>query len=99
MKNIEILLIDDDRWIRDSLTLYFQEEGWRVLALETAEEGLEEVCDTTIVESGMPTSVLGEMDNIFDVYRDFDDRNVRSGFPDFTFAVLVPLVFFCSYGV
>jgi len=35
------LLIDDDEWIRDSLGLYFEGEGCHLLALETAEEGIE----------------------------------------------------------
>jgi DNA-binding NtrC family response regulator len=43
MKKIKILLIDDDPWIRNSLMMYFQEEGCSLVALETAEEGLEEI--------------------------------------------------------
>ena len=35
------MLIDDDEWIRDSLGLYFEGEGCHLLALETAEEGIE----------------------------------------------------------
>jgi DNA-binding NtrC family response regulator len=38
---MKILLIDDDEWIRDSLGLYFEGEGCQLLALETAEEGIE----------------------------------------------------------
>jgi DNA-binding NtrC family response regulator len=38
---MKILLIDDDEWIRDSLGLYFEGEGCHLLALETAEEGIE----------------------------------------------------------
>jgi DNA-binding NtrC family response regulator len=41
LKEKKILLIDDDEWIRDSLSLFFQNEGCHLLALETAEEGLE----------------------------------------------------------
>jgi len=41
LKSMEILLIDDDEWIRDSLRLFFESEGCRLTALETAEEGLE----------------------------------------------------------
>ena len=41
LKNKKILLIDDDEWIRDSLTLYFCSEGCHLLALKTAEEGIE----------------------------------------------------------
>ena len=41
MKQVKILLIDDDEWIRDSLSLFFENEGWHLRALETAEEGIE----------------------------------------------------------
>ncbi len=41
LKKMKILLIDDDEWIRDSLTLFFESEGCHLNALETAEEGLE----------------------------------------------------------
>ncbi len=35
-----ILLIDDDKWIRDSLAMYFEGEGCTISVCETAEEGL-----------------------------------------------------------
>ena len=38
-----ILLIDDDPWIRDSMGVYFKNEGCSFLALESAEEGLMEL--------------------------------------------------------
>lgn len=41
LKNLKLLIIDDDDWVRDSLRLYFESEGCSILALETAEEGLE----------------------------------------------------------
>jgi two-component system, response regulator, stage 0 sporulation protein F len=41
LKDKKILLVDDDEWIRDSLTMYFDSEGCNILAVETAEEGLE----------------------------------------------------------
>jgi len=41
LRQMKILLIDDDEWIRDSLELYFEGEGCHLLALETAEEGIE----------------------------------------------------------
>ena len=41
LRQMKILLIDDDEWIRDSLGLYFEGEGCHLLALETAEEGVE----------------------------------------------------------
>ncbi|MBW1801410.1 MAG: response regulator [Deltaproteobacteria bacterium] len=40
---MKILLVDDDEWIRDSMSLFFEGEGCRITALETAEEGLKEL--------------------------------------------------------
>jgi DNA-binding NtrC family response regulator len=37
---MRLLLIDDDEWVRDSLRLFFESEGCQIVALETAEEGL-----------------------------------------------------------
>ncbi len=44
---MKILLIDDDRWIRDSLSLFFESEGCLLIACETGEEGLETLRDQT----------------------------------------------------
>jgi DNA-binding NtrC family response regulator len=41
IKNMKILLVDDDEWIRDSLSLFFEAEGCNLLTFETAEEGME----------------------------------------------------------
>jgi DNA-binding NtrC family response regulator len=41
LRHMKILLIDDDEWIRDSLGLYFEGEGCHLLAVETAEEGVD----------------------------------------------------------
>ncbi len=41
LRQMKIMLIDDDEWIRDSLGLYFEDEGCHLIALETAEEGIE----------------------------------------------------------
>jgi DNA-binding NtrC family response regulator len=41
LKSIKVLLIDDDEWIRDSLSLFFEGEGCHLQALETAEKGME----------------------------------------------------------
>jgi CheY-like chemotaxis protein len=41
LQNMKILLIDDDEWIRDSLSIFFEAEGCRIVSVETAEEGLE----------------------------------------------------------
>ena len=40
LKSMRLLLIDDDEWVRDSLQLFFESEGCQIVALETAEEGL-----------------------------------------------------------
>jgi DNA-binding NtrC family response regulator len=40
LRDMKILLIDDDEWIRDSLRIFFEAEGCMISALETAEEGL-----------------------------------------------------------
>jgi len=40
---MSILLIDDDEWIRDSLSIFFENEGCHLTALETAEEGMKEL--------------------------------------------------------
>jgi len=41
LREMNILLIDDDEWIRNSMSLFFEAEGCHLTALETAEEGLE----------------------------------------------------------
>jgi DNA-binding NtrC family response regulator len=41
LKKMKIMLIDDDEWIRDSLSLFLESEGCHLLALESAEEGVE----------------------------------------------------------
>jgi len=41
LKNVKILLIDDDELIRDSLSLFFRNEGCHLIAVESAEEGIE----------------------------------------------------------
>jgi len=43
LRKMKILLIDDDEWIRNSLSLYFEGEGIALRALETAEEALAEL--------------------------------------------------------
>lgn len=58
LRKMKILLIDDDEWIRDSLRIFFEEEGCQLLALETAEEGLvafrEDTYDIIIVDYKLP---------------------------------------------
>lgn len=43
LKEMKVLFIDDDEWIRNSLSLYFKHEGCHLMALESAEEGLDEL--------------------------------------------------------
>jgi len=43
LKNMNILLVDDDEWIRDSLSMYFESEDCRISAHETAENALAEL--------------------------------------------------------
>ncbi len=47
LKEMKILLIDDDQWIRESLSLFLKSEGYLLVACETAEEGLETLRDET----------------------------------------------------
>ena len=58
IREMKIFLIDDDEWIRDSLRIFFETEGCRVLALETAEEGLsaikDQAFDIIIVDYKLP---------------------------------------------
>ncbi len=41
LRQMKILLIDDDEWIRDSLRLFFEAEGCHLTTLETAEEAVD----------------------------------------------------------
>ena len=43
LRKMRILVIDDDEWIRDSMSLLFEVEGCSLFALETAEEGIGEL--------------------------------------------------------
>ena len=58
LKEMKILLIDDDEWIRDSLCILFEYEGCHLLALETAEEAMEALkrqdYDIIIVDYKLP---------------------------------------------
>ncbi|MCD4742673.1 MAG: response regulator [Desulfobacteraceae bacterium] len=40
LKKLKTLLIDDDEWIRDSMSIFFQSEGCSILTLQTAEEAI-----------------------------------------------------------
>ena len=58
LQQMNILLIDDDEWIRDSMRLFFESEGCHLLALETAEEGIatleKQACDIIISDYRLP---------------------------------------------
>jgi DNA-binding NtrC family response regulator len=58
IRGMKILLVDDDKWIRDSLRIFFETEGCQVLALETAEEGIaainDQAFDLIIVDYKLP---------------------------------------------
>ena len=41
LKKMKVMLIDDDEWIRDSMTMFFEGEGCQISAFESAEEGME----------------------------------------------------------
>jgi DNA-binding NtrC family response regulator len=43
LRKMQILLIDDDEWIRDAMQLFFESEGCSIKTFETAEEGLSEL--------------------------------------------------------
>ncbi len=43
LRGMNILLVDDDEWIRDSLCIYFESEDCRISVHETAEKALAEL--------------------------------------------------------
>lgn len=58
LKRMTTLLVDPDGWVRDSMRLLFQQEGCKLTAVETAEEGLKALqCasyDLVIADHGLP---------------------------------------------
>ena len=58
LKNRKILLVEDDPWIRDSLSLFFRNKGCRLVALESVKEAIaaidEESFDIVICDYWMP---------------------------------------------
>ena len=40
LKGCKALLIDDDEFVRDSMSFFFRSKGWRIIGLPTAEDGL-----------------------------------------------------------
>ncbi len=43
LRKKNILLVDDDEWIRDSLRIFFESRGCRLTAVESAEAGMNEI--------------------------------------------------------
>jgi two-component system, response regulator YesN len=58
LRKIKILLIDDDKWIRDSLAMFFEGERCHLSVCETAEEGLKALqsqdCQAIIADYLLP---------------------------------------------
>ena len=45
LRKMNLLLIDDDEWVKNSLQLFFESEGCKIVVLKTAEEGLDLIED------------------------------------------------------
>ncbi len=58
LKRMTTLLVDPDAWIRESMQVLFQQEGCKLTAVETAEEGIKVLqCDSydvIIADYGLP---------------------------------------------
>ncbi|RPJ43182.1 MAG: response regulator [Deltaproteobacteria bacterium] len=57
LRPMRLFLVDDDQWIRDSLSTFFELEGCHLMAFETAEEALaalKENPDIFIVDYKLP---------------------------------------------
>jgi DNA-binding NtrC family response regulator len=58
LRKMRILLIDDDKWIRDAMAMFFEGEGCHLSVCETAEEGLEALkshdCQAIIADYLLP---------------------------------------------
>lgn len=58
LRNKNILLVDDDEWIRDSMGAFFDSEGCFFNAVESAEAGIdalrEKECDIIIADYRLP---------------------------------------------
>ena len=58
LKTMRIMLVDDDKWIRGSLKVFFENEGCQLQVFETAEEALEvlanQVYDIILTDYRLP---------------------------------------------
>ncbi|MCH2206517.1 MAG: sigma-54 dependent transcriptional regulator [Lentisphaerales bacterium] len=54
-KNVDVLLVDDDEAIRDSLSFYLESSGWKIKALESPLEALE------VVKEGFGDIVISDI--------------------------------------
>lgn len=59
LQGMKVLLVEDDRWIRDSLRRFFANENCALMAVETGEDGLEIIrghgcCDIIITDYRLP---------------------------------------------
>ncbi len=73
LRKMQILLIDDDEWIRDAMQLFFESEGCPIKTLETAEEGIRELkknhYDIIIADYRLPgTDGLRFLERTSDIY-------------------------------
>ncbi len=58
LQGMNVLLVEDDQWIRDSLRRFFANENCALMAVETGEDGLEIIkdndCDIIITDYRLP---------------------------------------------
>ena len=58
LQGMNVLLVEDDQWIRDSLRRFFANENCALMAVETGEDGLEIIkdnaCDIIIADYRLP---------------------------------------------
>ena len=58
LKKMELMLVDDDEWIRDSMRIFFENEGCNLVTVETAEEALKiikkQIFDIIIADYRLP---------------------------------------------
>jgi len=58
LQEMNVLLVEDDQWIRDSLRRFFANENCALMVVETGEDGLEIIrgnaCDIIITDYRLP---------------------------------------------